>query len=299
MIPRILVNVCPVCSHRRSWPFQRFIHHGVKLHYRVCRRCGFVFMSPRFSDDDLSRFYERDYRVSYLGTEGQTSENIETQDRRSEHLATFVARHVPRAQHILDIGCSTGQLLTTLRASLGAQTATGVEPSNAHRSTAAARQIDAYASLEELERTSTMLFDVVSMSHVLEHIADPAAMLERIRTRLLSARGVLLLEVPNIYGSQSYEVAHLLCYSPETLQLQLERAGFRIIDQRVHSIPRHVRGRSYITVLARRAAAKAAIEELSTAPWRVHVRRAIGLPRWTVAHLLGERLAARLRGIRK
>jgi len=299
MLPSVDVRSCPVCAHTRSWRFQRFRHQDVDLSYRVCRSCGLVFMSPRFSDHDLAEFYKRDYRLSYSGSEGQTAENVDIQTARGRHLAEFVHEHVASANRILDIGCSTGQLLMAIRKELGATTAVGVEPSNAHRGTAATRDITAYPSVEALCEQQPAPFDVISMSHVLEHIAEPAQLLELLRSRLLGEHGTLLLEVPNVYGSESYEIAHLLCFSPETLQLLLERSGFEIIAQRIHSVPRHPRGKSYVTVLARRAPPRDRLSELATPPWRVHLQRGLGLTNWTIAHLIGERATARLRRLRR
>jgi len=84
------------------------------------------------------------------------------------------------------------------------------------------------------------LFDAVVMNHVLEHVSDPVALLKAVRVRLKPG-GVLHLAVPNVEawearlsGWNSYEPYHLLYFTPRTLQLVAEKAGFEIQHLTTH-----------------------------------------------------------------
>ena len=92
----------------------------------------------------------------------------------------------------------------------------------------AADGLTVYASLEELEKAGEKHFDLISMSHVLEHLPDPVGYLVHLRETLLDPQGWLLLEVPNLYAHDSFEVAHLVSYSAHTLLQTLEKAGFEV-----------------------------------------------------------------------
>jgi SAM-dependent methyltransferase len=80
-------------------------------------------------------------------------------------------------------------------------------------------------------------FDVITMWHALEHVPDPAGVLRAAR-QLLTADGQLLVAVPNIdslafrvFGQAWFGLdlpRHLTHFSPWTLHLMLERAGFRV-----------------------------------------------------------------------
>ena len=84
------------------------------------------------------------------------------------------------------------------------------------------------------------LFDVVVMNHVLEHVADPLALLTAARRRLRSG-GVLHLAVPNVAswearcsGWNSYAPYHLLFFTPGTLRLAAQKVGFEIRSLATH-----------------------------------------------------------------
>lgn len=81
-------------------------------------------------------------------------------------------------------------------------------------------------------------FDVIVLSHVLEHVVDPVTMLQSIR-RLIALGGALYLATPNVScweahfaGWASYEPYHCSYFSPSTLKAALEQAGFEVIGCR-------------------------------------------------------------------
>lgn len=76
-------------------------------------------------------------------------------------------------------------------------------------------------------------FDVIYMSHVLEHLIDPLRFLERIRLRLLHG-GVILIEVPNcengdVMRSSVRDGSHLYHFSPTAMSRLVARAGYRTL----------------------------------------------------------------------
>jgi SAM-dependent methyltransferase len=149
----------------------------------------------------------------------------------------------------LDIGCSAGTLLEAFVNAYGCQPV-GVEPGEAYRNYAAGRKLTVYPSLEALEDTGEAPFDFISLAHVLEHLPDPVQSLAGLREKWLVPQGHLLVEVPNLYCHDSFEVAHLVSYSPQTLTQTLTRAGYRIIHLWTHGRPRSRLLPLYITALA-------------------------------------------------
>lgn len=137
-----------------------------------------------------------------------------------------------------------------------------------------------FPSLDEILEEESEPFQLVSLSHVLEHLPDPVAYLTTLRSHVLASDGYLLIEVPNLLGHVSYEVAHLTCFWKKTLVDLLGVAGYRVHYLKIHSIPRdYVKKGRYLTVIAR-PASEAAAFRVDPYWWRVvRVRRAKGLSR--------------------
>jgi len=75
-----------------------------------------------------------------------------------------------------------------------------------------------YPSLDDLGQADGGRFDLVSMAHVLEHIPNPVEYLSDLRERYLTPDGWLLIEVPNLYAHDSFEIAHSIAFSSHTLR---------------------------------------------------------------------------------
>ncbi len=67
------------------------------------------------------------------------------------------------------------------------------------------------------------LVGLISMFHVLEHLPDPVGYLSALRQKFLEPDGWLLIEVPNLYAHDCFEVAHLngLKITAHTMELSV------------------------------------------------------------------------------
>lgn len=275
------VNHCPLCAGNRSRLFDRRDFRGRSVVNRLCLACGLVYQSPRMTEAEAAEFYAAEYRRLYQGGEGPSAKDLAVQRARAESLLEFARRRISRLGRHLDIGCSAGLLLQKFSEEYGCQPA-GVEPGDAYRAHARASGLPVYAALEELNGEAR--FDLVSMAHVLEHLPDPVGYLVRLRREFLAPQGWLMVEVPNLYCHDSFEVAHLFSFSARTLRQTLEKAGFRVIVLESHGRPRSDLLPYYLTALARPAEAQ---KEFRLRPERgAALKRRLGL--------LRRRLLARL-----
>lgn len=212
------------------------------------------------TDAQLDAFYEQQYRSLYQGSQGPTAKDLSVQKARAGLLLGFTRRKVTRISRHLDIGCSAGLLLTTFQLAYGCDSV-GIEPGEAYRSYSQAQGLQVYSSLEQLsyeldsvararEQANDARFDLISMAHVLEHLADPVGYLADVSQHWLAPGGWLLIEVPNLYGHDCFEVAHLVSFSPYTLNEVLKKAGYVIQLQRIHGQPLSEKIPLYLTVLA-------------------------------------------------
>src|SRR5262245_15109405 len=128
---------------------------------------------------------------------------MSAQDKPADYHAgcnRALARWVPvSARRILDVGCGEGRLGALLKMLAPGREVFGVERDPA-AAAAAARHLDRVFPLDveiddpPLEAGSV---DCILYGDVLEHLAEPEAVLRRHR-RLLGAHGVILCSVPNV-----------------------------------------------------------------------------------------------------
>lgn len=259
------VKICPLCGSGHSSLFDRRVIHAELVTNRVCKTCGLVYQSPRMSDEELDIFYQKMYRELYQGSEGPNTKDLEVQRGRAVSLANFVGNRIISNIRHLDIGSSAGILL------LGFQeryqtTPVGVEPGKAYREFAQSKGLAVYESLEALRANHEAPFQLISLAHVLEHIPRPVPYLKLLREELLVEDGLLLVEVPNLYAHDSFELAHMLAFSLHTLTQTLQCAGFSVIKSRKHGQPRSNLLPLYVSMLASPNPARTKAEDCQPKP---------------------------------
>jgi 2-polyprenyl-3-methyl-5-hydroxy-6-metoxy-1,4-benzoquinol methylase len=244
-----IVQNCPLCDSMDSSLFDQRKFRGHPVSNRICRGCGLVYQSPRMTEAESQAFYETEYRLLYQGQEGPNSKDLAVQAARAEIALDFVHKQVSSAARILDIGCSTGIFLQQFQTHYRAQ-AFGVEPGKVYRQYAQSLGLEVYSSLDEVQHALGSRFNLVSMMHVLEHLPNPLEYLRNLREKYLEPDGWLLLEMPNLYAHDCFEIAHLISFSAHTLTQVVQKAGYRVVQFRAHGQPRSQLIPLYLTLLA-------------------------------------------------
>jgi SAM-dependent methyltransferase len=229
---------CPLCGLRRATT-----RAGGKASLPApgpvrCAGCGLVFVDPLPLAALSHSTYGHDYYEPWQGEEELL--RIALWRRR---LAR-VAAHAP-VSSLLDIGCGDGLFLAVARQAGWLVEGIEFSPEGARRASVRLGRPVAVGDLSR-DRLLAGPFDVVTLWHVLEHLADPAAMLAAARQRL-RAGGLLAVAVPNLRNlpmQAAYLLArrrrlplyeagarepHLSHFSEPTLTRILERAGFASI----------------------------------------------------------------------
>ncbi|MCX6035438.1 MAG: class I SAM-dependent methyltransferase [Chloroflexi bacterium] len=246
------VRTCILCGSDRSAPFDLRSFRGRKVTNRICLNCGLVYQSPHMTEAESAAFYADEYRLFQEGSVYPTARNINVQKGRAGVLHDFTRATIPSISRHLDIGCSVGALLQHFQGAYHNQ-AVGVEPGEAHRMHACKEGLTVYPTLEDLEKAWEARFDLISMSHILEHLPDPVGYLTHLRDSTLVPDGWLLIEVPNLYTHDSFEVAHLYAFSPHTLHEILRKSGFEVVKFTKHGRPNSALLPLFLTVLCRPA----------------------------------------------
>jgi 2-polyprenyl-3-methyl-5-hydroxy-6-metoxy-1,4-benzoquinol methylase len=145
-------------------------------------------------------------------------------------------RHLPRTikgGRLLDIGFGDGAFMDKAQA-IGWEV-TGIDPDPRVVDNALKRGLDVYQGDLEILAGEKNVFDVITMSHVIEHVHKPMVVLEACH-RLLKPGGRLWLETPNInsLGRSRFKQnwrgletpRHLVIFNGQSLCSALDRVGF-------------------------------------------------------------------------
>lgn len=108
-----------------------------------------------------------------------------------------LARVLPDASRVLDMGCGTGELGLHLKEQLNREVI-GITHNDREAALAKAHLDQVIiADLDTYDFSSLGSFDCIICSHVLEHLVCPQRVLERLRPQLL-AGGKLIVAIPNV-----------------------------------------------------------------------------------------------------
>jgi 2-polyprenyl-3-methyl-5-hydroxy-6-metoxy-1,4-benzoquinol methylase len=225
------VEVCPVCRGQRRRPLLPEVH-GIGV--VRCSTCALVHATGHYAAAYLSESYyatrakQRQSPVQRSARDvARKRRNVELYDRLS---GGRLARPRPGAR-ALDIGCDTGLLLDVLREH-------GYRTEGIERSPAAAQAEAAGHEVHALDIEVTDLglgrYEVITLTHVLEHLRDPVRGLVWIR-RHLAPGGLAVIEVPNwgdllrpLWGRRFRPLElgdHISFFERSTLAAALARAG--------------------------------------------------------------------------
>lgn len=205
-----------------------------------CERCGLTYTSPIPTLDELMPFYNAGV---YTKDERRP---VAALDRALSVFADMRLREIERWKkpgRLLDVGSGKGRFVW--RATARGWAARGVEPVPGTVKLARSRYgVDVVEGTLIDAHFPASSFDVVTMWHVLEHVADAATELREVR-RTLAPDGLLALEVPNIASLQAWLGRdrwfhlmlphHLVHYTPATLHSVLAGAGFEVVRVRTMS----------------------------------------------------------------
>ena len=270
---------CPLCGEARRTVLHTQLRDALfgapgEWNLHRCEGCGTAYLDPRPTVETLALAYRSYYthaqqadddpRQPGRGPSGALKQAIlraylrdrwggaGRQPRNVLALAMLLRprfrvavdgamRHLPRPSGqptVLDIGCGNGRFLGWAATAGWSGEGTEVDEAAAERARALGFPVHT-GELAELAKTGRR-YDAVTLSHVIEHVHEPLALLEAARA-LLKPGGHFWIETPNarahgleVFGRHWRGLEpprHLQLFTPEALRALLARAGFVDVRQ--------------------------------------------------------------------
>lgn len=268
------VKSCPVCgSGERELMYEGltdrvfFCAQGEWTMYR-CTSCDSGYLDPRPTPETIGLAYRTYYTHKDSGTpsttgwisrarrvlaNGYRNTRFGTRDIPALRLGYLIGlcfpglrgildatmRNIPPLKpgaRLLDIGCGNGEFLSRAR-DMG-WNVYGIDTDPKAVDAARSRNLEvALGTVDSLQEKES--FDLIILSHVIEHVHDPLSIL-RSCFNLLKYGGYLWLATPNINSNGSMEFGaswrglevprHLILFNHNSLRSTLEYAGFGHIE---------------------------------------------------------------------
>ncbi|MFA5022541.1 MAG: class I SAM-dependent methyltransferase [Patescibacteria group bacterium] len=229
---------CYLCRSENLKVVRTKLRHDISRNVLECQDCGLNFLEPK--NKDLKEYYQQDYRQLYTPVIGKKLSSKETFEmylpQQQIHLDQLKDILKPEMK-VLDVGCSSGHFLYSIKDKV--KEVTGIE-FNKDDAEFVNKELGIKVYSQPIAETDLpqQHFDLITAFQVLEHVQDPINFLVDLK-KYLKPDGYICLEVPNVcdallylyqiepYAAFWFREPHLFNFSPKTLGLVLEKAGFK------------------------------------------------------------------------
>ncbi|HOS69974.1 MAG TPA: methyltransferase domain-containing protein [Bacillota bacterium] len=232
-------NITCVCSSNEAEVLSEKDRYGLPVTTVICSKCGLIFLNPRFRAIDYDNFYKHHYRKLHLGKRQPDYDIYHFQEQRGQKIFKFLQSYQINKGSLLEIGCSSGGILSVFKSN--GWDITGIDLDSDYTDYGIRKGLNLKnCHSEDLLEEYSGRFDVIILSHVLEHFLDIKKELG-IVYRLLKPQGYLYIEVPGIEHILNEEgwiqndflkilqIQHTYYFNLNTLCQVVESNGFNMI----------------------------------------------------------------------
>jgi len=184
------IRNCPICGDAN---FSLLYNQKYTAHFNhkvvCCKKCNFIFVGNIPSKKYYEAYYKNESKYEGI------REHEAHEDQAIQELLCFVKKDISKKAKILDIGCSTGYLLSVLK-SEGYKNLLGLEPAPKCKKIAKEKYGLRIETINLNNFSSSIKYDLIIFSMVLEHLVDIRESIKKIKN-LLSENGYLYISVPD------------------------------------------------------------------------------------------------------
>lgn len=224
---------CPICnnkSYNQEKQYKTKTNLPTFQHKQLvrCIECGSYSIYPVPSTEELSYYYKlywknESFEALKLVFKAQA-------EARQKYLKKYyIQKNINRVIKILDVGAGYGSIGLNLRKKfkphLVEYNALEIDPK-------AVKFLQKNLKPRRIFNNVTFIkgkYDLIILSHILEHIENPLYYLMTIKSKLTKG-GILFIEIPNQdYLFKTTNEPHLIFFDTNAISYLLNRAGFKIL----------------------------------------------------------------------
>jgi len=204
---------CPICNCKNSYLIETvelsgYDEHPINGPYILvrCAKCDFHYCNTLVSQRDLDKYYSESSKYENLKTIAMGGGgNSELEKKRFSKSFNNVKRFIKHKNiSVLDIGCANGGLLEVFKLN-GCGDLSGLDPSPACAQRAKANTGCFVFQGSFLETDIKKKFDIICLTHVLEHVIDVKRFVLKL-IKSLKPGGYIYIECPD--SSKYHRVIH-------------------------------------------------------------------------------------------
>lgn len=200
-----------------------------------------IYLDPPLTEEEEMKFYKSEFEKFMEKRSGQDMDwtgpekHFQINQREVDRRMPFLKPYLQKGQKILEIGCSSGFMLSALKEK--GVDVFGIELSGGFIDYVRSKDIEVFSTLEQLLEKHDIKFDLIIHYFVLEHIRNPVEFIAQYMD-LLNARGKMIFDVPcaldplvELYKVPAFDkfywsIAHHWYFNKESLNRVLEKTGY-------------------------------------------------------------------------
>lgn len=228
---------CDLCGGRGFELVATLDRRGQPLNTVVCTTCGLVAHARIPSDAELDRYYANEYRRDYHGEIAPSDRRVWRAWKNGQRLLKQLSPYLDRSARVFEVGAGIGCNVKAFE--LAGFDASGIEPGVGFGKYGREKLCARIDQARLFDLPPAPRHDLVLLIHVIEHFNSPRKALEHMH-ELLRPGGRLYVECPNLAApfarrSRLFHFAHIHNFTPATLAMMANRAGFEV--ERIFSTP--------------------------------------------------------------
>lgn len=242
-----MITHCDICGRKLKTIKNLHFKHIIGMaddytqHIKICPNCKLIITGNPFSEEQLNNRYKNFSKFEF-DAETYVFDVSEEYKKRCWRQKHFIEENIPDLRSVFEIGASSGYNLSLYTES--AQVL-GIEPSRTNCEGAKKHyNVDMFCGvfeeyyLQHYNKTNKDNYDLLFLSHTLEHIVNPYSFLKKCIQ--VASPEYFFIEVPTFdikfinepYGMFCEE--HVNYFTLESLENLMEKLGFSLVDAEVH-----------------------------------------------------------------